>query len=171
MRLSGFDAIEYAEKEGLTLNKSADSIDDGAAGLTIAEAEAIADDRPELIWVDVTADEYYGEQRNMEPGTEPVAAPQLAGQRPDELLPGQNSGPAARDVGAVGVPGGGLAAGGLGGTNSPDGLPDDEKSLEDAMAYGYEDTAGDEQRAHEPQSGRAGGAVGGTPAGKRARPK
>jgi len=57
MRLSGFDAIEYAEKEGLTLNKSADSIDDGASDLTIAEAEAIADDHPELIWVDVPADE------------------------------------------------------------------------------------------------------------------
>jgi hypothetical protein len=170
MRLSGFDAIEYAEKEGLTLNKSADSIDDGAAGLSIAEAEAIADDRPELIWLDVTEDDYYGEQRNMEPGTEPVRAPQLAGQRPDELLPGQNSGPAARDVGAAGVPGGGLAAGGLGGTNSPDGSPDEEK-LEEAMAYGYEDTAGDEQMRDEPQAGRSGGAVGGTPAGKRARPK
>lgn len=171
MRLSGFDAIEYAEKEGLTLNKSADSIDNGATGLTIAEAEAIADDRPELIWVDVPADEYYGEQHNMEPGTEPVRSPQLAGQRPDELLPGQNSGSAARDVGAMGVPGGGLAAGGLGGTNSPDGSPDEEKKLEDAMAYGYQDTAGDEQMPQEPQAGRSGGAVGGTPAGKRASPK
>jgi len=151
MRLSGFDAIEYAEKEGLTLNKAADSIDDGATGLTIAEAEAIADDRPELIWLDVAAEEYYGEPRNMEPGTQPVRWPQLAGQRPDELLPGQNSGSAARDVGAIGVPGGGLAAGGLAGTNAPDGLPDDEKGLEDAMAYGFEDTAGDEQMQDEPQ--------------------
>jgi len=170
MRLSGFDAIEFAEKEGLTLNKSADSIDDGASGLTVAEAEAIADDHPELIWVDVPADEYYGDSRNMEPGAEPARSPRLAGQRPDELLPGQNSGPAARDVGAMGTPGGGLAAGGLGGTNAPDGSPDDEKNLEDAMAYGFEDTAGDEQMRNEPQSGRSGGAVGGTPAGKRARP-
>jgi len=169
MRLSGFDAIEFAEKEGLTLNKSADSIDDGASGLTVAEAEAIADDRPELIWVDVPADEYYGELRNMEPGTEPGRSPRLAGQRPDELLPGQNSGPAARDVGAIGTPAGGLAAGGLGGTNAPDGTPDDK--LDVAMAYGYEDTAGDERMRDEPQSGRSGGAVGGTPAGKRARPK
>jgi hypothetical protein len=170
MRLSGFDAIEYAEKEGLTLNKTADSIDDGASGLSVAEAEAIADDHPELIWVDVTSDEYYGDQRNMEPGTEPTSPTQLAGQRPDELLPGQNSGPGARDIGAIGVPGGGLAAGGLGGTNAPDALPDDKK-LEDAMAFGYEDTAGDEQMRDEPQAGRSGGAVGGTPAGKRARPK
>jgi hypothetical protein len=171
MRLSGFDAIEYAEKEGLNLNKSADSIDDGATGLNIAAAEAIADDRPELIWLDISADEYYGEQRNVEPGTKPVRSPRLAGQRSDELLPGQNSGLAARDVGAVGVPGGGLAAGGLGGTNSPDGSPDDDKKLQDAMAFGYEDTAGDEQMRDEPQAGRSGGAVGGTPAGKRARPK
>jgi hypothetical protein len=169
MRLSGFDAIEYAEKEGLTLNKSADSIDDGASDLTIAEAEAIADDHPELIWVDVPADEYYGELRNMEPGSEASRSPRLAGQRPDELLPGQNSGPAARDVGAVGTPGGGLAAGGLAGTNSPNGAPDEE--LKDAMAYGFEDRAGDEQMRDEPQAGRSGGAVGGTPAGKRARPK
>ena len=169
MRLSGFDAIEFAEKEGLTLNKSADSIDDGASGLTIAEAEAIADDRPELIWVDVPADEYYGEMRNMEPGTEPARSPRLAGQRSDELLPGQNSGPAARDIGAIGTPGGGLAAGGLAGTNSPGGAPDDD--LEDAMAYGFEDRAGDEQMRDEPQAGRSGGAVGGTPAGKRVCPK
>jgi hypothetical protein len=170
MRLSGFDAIEYAEKSGLTLNKSADTIDDGASGLSVAEAEAIADDHPELIWVDVSSDEYYGDQRNMEPGTEAARSSHLAGQRPDELLPGQNSGAAARDIGAMGVPGGGLAAGGLGGTNAPDGSPDDEK-LEDAMAFGYKDTAGDEQMPKEPQSGRSGGAVGGTPAGKRARPK
>jgi len=171
MRLSGFDAIEYAEKEGLTLNKSADTIDDGASGLSVAEAEAIADDRPELIWVDISAGEYYGEQHNLEPGTAPAAAPRLAGQRPDELLPGQNSGPAARDVGAMGTPGGGLAAGGLEGTNAPDGSPDEEKKLQDAMAFGYEDTAGDEQMSDEPQSGHSGGAVGGTPAGKRVRPK
>ena len=75
MRLTGFDAIEYAEKEGLTLNKSATSIDDGAEGLSIAEAEAIAEDDSDLIWLDVPADEYYGEPRNMEPGTEIDARP------------------------------------------------------------------------------------------------
>src|SRR5438445_617595 len=61
------------------------------------------------------------------------------------------------------------AAGGLAGTNAPDASPDEH--LEDAMARGYEDRAGDEQQRDEPQAGRAGGAVGGTPAGKRARPK
>jgi hypothetical protein len=168
MRLTGFEAIEYAEKEGLTLHKAANSIDEAAEGLTIAEAEAIADDDPELIWLDVPADDYYGEPRNMQPGTEPASRPRLAGQRPDELLPGQNSG-FCSDGGAIGTPGGGLAAGGLAGTNAPDGQPDE--CLEDAMAWGFEDQAGDEHQADEPQAGRAGGAVGGTPAGKRVSPK
>jgi len=169
MRLTGFEAIEFAEREGLTLNKAATSIDEGAEGLSIAEAEAIADDDPELVWLDVHADEYYGEPRNMEPGTEPTRGPRLAGQRPDELLPGQNSGAGSREIGAAGAPGGGLAAGGLAGTNAPDGEP--ENGLEEALVFGPADRAGDERQVGEPQSGRSGGAVGGTPAGKRARPK
>jgi hypothetical protein len=84
-------------------------------------------------------------------------------------MPGQNSGEGSRDVGAAGTPGGGLAAGGLAGTNAPDALPDEP--LERAMARGDKDRAGDEQQPDEPQSGRAGGAVGGTPAGKRVRPR
>jgi hypothetical protein len=76
MRLTGFEAIEYAEKEGLGLNKAADAIDDEVKGLSIAEAEAIATDNPELIWVDVAKTEEYGERKepaefggrvNMEP--------------------------------------------------------------------------------------------------------
>ena len=38
-----------------------------ASGLSIAEAEAIADEEPDLIWLDVPEDEYYGEPTNMEP--------------------------------------------------------------------------------------------------------
>ena len=68
MKLTGFDAIEYAEKEGLTLNKAADHVDDEVSGLTIAEAEAIATEDPDLIWIAVPEDEYYGERKNMEPG-------------------------------------------------------------------------------------------------------
>jgi hypothetical protein len=169
MRLTGFEAIEFAEKEGLTLHKKAGSIDEGAEALTIAEAEAIADDDPDAIWIDVDESEYYGQPRNMEPGTSPGPQRRLAGQRPDELLPGQNSGFFAHDEGAAGTPGGGLAAGGLAGTNAPRGEP--EEQLEDAMAFGLEDKAGDEQELDEPQSGRAGGAVGGTPANKRVKPK
>jgi len=170
MRLIGFDAIEYAEKAGLTLHKDPDSIDDGAEALSIAEAEAIADEDPDLIWLEISEGEYYGEQRNMEPGSADLARPpKLAGQRPDELMPGQDSGRRARDVGAIGTPGGGSAAGGLAGSNAGDGQPDE--NLEDAMAYGYEDNSGDNVSTDEPQAGSAGGAVGGTPAGKRVRPK
>lgn len=67
MKLTGFTAIEFAEKEGLTLNKAGDSIDESASGLSVAEAEAIAADDPDLIWLEVPEDE-WGERRNMEPG-------------------------------------------------------------------------------------------------------
>jgi hypothetical protein len=65
MKLTGFDAIQFAEQEGLTLNKDADHIDGPATGLTIAEA--IATDQPELIWLEVSSDDYFGEPKNMEP--------------------------------------------------------------------------------------------------------
>lgn len=67
MKLTGFTAIEYAEKEGLRLNKAADHIDDAQTGLTIAEAEAIASGDPDLIWLNVSEQDYYGEQKNMQP--------------------------------------------------------------------------------------------------------
>ena len=67
MRLTGFEAIEYAEKEGLRLNKAADRIDAGQIGLTIAEAEAIATDSPDDIWLEVPEKDYYGEPKNMLP--------------------------------------------------------------------------------------------------------
>ncbi len=68
MRLTGFEAIAFAELEGLRLNKEADTIDEGRSGLTVAEAEAIASEDPSLIWLEVPDEEYYGEQTNMEPG-------------------------------------------------------------------------------------------------------
>jgi hypothetical protein len=67
MRLTGFDAISYAEREGRTLNKAADRIDNGRTGLTVAEAEAIASEDPNLIYLDVSDNDYY-EEKNMEPG-------------------------------------------------------------------------------------------------------
>jgi len=67
MKLMGFEAIEFAEKEGLPLNKSADAIDNAAHTLSIAEAEAIATEDPDLIWLVVPDEEYFGERRNMEP--------------------------------------------------------------------------------------------------------
>lgn len=81
------------------------------------------------------------------------------------------------DVHAAGTPGGGTAVGGLAGTTVGDGSPDDA-DLNDALGSGNFDVAlaaddpiaGDEATG-EPDAygGPTGGAVGGTPAGKRAR--
>jgi hypothetical protein len=68
MKLRGFEAIQFAEQEGLALNKDADAIDEAVSGLTVAEAEAIAVESPELIWLEVPETAYYGEPKNMEPG-------------------------------------------------------------------------------------------------------
>jgi RNA polymerase-binding transcription factor DksA len=71
------------------------------------------------------------------------------------------------DVHAAGTPGGGTAVGGLAGTNTGVGDPADA-NLENAMGSGAFDIEieadGEEIKAY---SGPAGGAVGGTPAGKR----
>jgi hypothetical protein len=58
MRLTGYSAIEFAEKHNMPLSKHADAVDDPADGLSIAEAEAIAEDDEELIYLDVADDEY-----------------------------------------------------------------------------------------------------------------
>ena len=67
MRLTGFEAIEFAEKEGLKLHKHPDSIQGPRIELSIAEAKAIATDDPDLIWLDVPEDQYYGEPENLAP--------------------------------------------------------------------------------------------------------
>ena len=66
MRLTGFEAIEYAEKESLPLNKAEDHIDEAREGLSIGEAEAIATEDPDLIWLEVDDEAYY-QRVNMEP--------------------------------------------------------------------------------------------------------
>jgi hypothetical protein len=58
MRLTGFAAIEFAEKQSLRLKKRPDDIDGPREGLTIAEAEAIASEDESLIYLDVP-DELY----------------------------------------------------------------------------------------------------------------
>ncbi|HEX4612974.1 MAG TPA: TraR/DksA C4-type zinc finger protein [Urbifossiella sp.] len=73
------------------------------------------------------------------------------------------------DVHAAGTPGGGGPAGGLAGTNAGRGDPADVANLEQTMGSGNYDQeqegADEDDGAH---SGPAGGAVGGTPANKRA---
>ena len=90
-----------------------------------------------------------------------------AGLRRDELLPGEtNPASGANDYDMSGAPGGGLASGGMGGTNRGRG-DIDNADIEGALGGSPADTNGDNQDTSEPQAGRAGGAVGGTPAGKR----
>ncbi len=60
MKLTGFAAISYAEREGLPLNKSGDRIDPPRRGLTIAEAEAVAADSPDTIWLEVSKEGVRG---------------------------------------------------------------------------------------------------------------
>lgn len=59
MHLTGYAAIEFAEKHNLRLSKKGDRIDDQAEGLTIAEAEAIADEDESLIYLDIPDREYF----------------------------------------------------------------------------------------------------------------
>jgi hypothetical protein len=89
--------------------------------------------------------------------------------RPDERPPNDPPRPAGSGGGGVhaaGTPDGGSAVGGLGGTNVGDGAPENA-DLEAAMGSSDFDVALAEQDCP-PYSGRAGGAVGGTPAEKRA---
>ncbi|WP_439629858.1 TraR/DksA family transcriptional regulator [Gemmata sp.] len=85
---------------------------------------------------------------------------------------GQDVGGGPDDVHAAGTPGGGTAVGGLAGTNIGGGSPEGA-NLEGAMGSGNYDTeepdAEDGEDQPEAQAGPSGGAVGGTPANKRAR--
>jgi hypothetical protein len=96
-----------------------------------------------------------------------------AGLRPDERDPDEphrGPGAGAGDQHLQGAPGGGTARGGLGGTNLGDGTADDVE-IERGLGVGIEDDSGDRDfEENEPAAGRGGGAVGGTPANKRAEP-
>jgi hypothetical protein len=58
MRLTGFTAIEFAEKHNLRLRKHPDQREGPRDGLSIAEAEAIADEDESLIFLEVAEAEY-----------------------------------------------------------------------------------------------------------------
>lgn len=88
--------------------------------------------------------------------------------RPDERAPNAPAEPPGSGGGdrhAAGAPAGGSAVGGLAGTNVGDGDPANA-DIDEAGGGGDFDQAlaGADERAH---SGISGGAVGGTPAGKR----
>jgi RNA polymerase-binding transcription factor DksA len=71
------------------------------------------------------------------------------------------------DVHAAGTAGGGTAVGGLAGTNIGDGGPSDA-GLEQAMGSGNFDVEANADEDEDAYAGPSGGAVGGTPANKRA---
>jgi hypothetical protein len=72
------------------------------------------------------------------------------------------------DIYAAGTAGGGTAVGGLAGTNEGHGDPN-VSEVQDATGSGNFDIDDDRTDPETPRSGPAGGAVGGTPARKRAR--
>jgi RNA polymerase-binding transcription factor DksA len=72
------------------------------------------------------------------------------------------------DVHAVGTAGGGTAVGGLAGSNEGSGNPV-VAEVDEATASGHFDVEDDRADDRTPLSGRSGGAVGGTPARKRAK--
>jgi RNA polymerase-binding transcription factor DksA len=87
-----------------------------------------------------------------------------AGDRPGLVTPPDTR--PEEDSHAAGTAGGGTAVGGLAGTNVGRGDPDNA-DLEAALGSGSYDTALDGGDEGEGYAGQAGGAVGGTPAGKR----
>jgi hypothetical protein len=90
--------------------------------------------------------------------------------RPDERAPNEPPGPpgsGAGDIHGAGSIGGGSAVGGLGGTNVGDGS--NENADIDAAAGGGTFDVELDSDDEEAYAGSAGGAVGGTPAGKRSR--
>jgi hypothetical protein len=61
MRLTGFEAIDYAERTGLTLNQPVRSASKDHR-ISITEAEAIAMEDPQRIWL-VVPDELLSKER------------------------------------------------------------------------------------------------------------
>jgi hypothetical protein len=53
MKVTGYEAIDYAQEHALTLNKYTDPTEEARTGLGIAEATEIAAEDPSLIYVEV----------------------------------------------------------------------------------------------------------------------
>lgn len=108
----------------------------------------------------------YAPRRERQPTGDTSDTELLAGDRlpMSDLEPEEEK----ADVHAAGTAGGGTAVGGLAGTNIGDGAPTGA-GLEDAMGSGNFDAEEADADDNTAYAGAAGGAVGGTPAGKRAR--
>lgn len=51
--LKGDEAIHYADVHGMTLNKYATDATKALEGISVKEAQAIADDDPSLVWIEI----------------------------------------------------------------------------------------------------------------------
>lgn len=51
--LTGHEALEWAEKNGLTLNKYADPTEEAREGLDVEEARKVAAEDPSLIYIEI----------------------------------------------------------------------------------------------------------------------
>src|SRR5215471_16148167 len=100
------------------------------------------------------------------PTLAPRAVPPGATQKASDRTSRPGGPPPSRlgDHHAAGTPGGGTEVGGLGGTNVDEGSPRNA-DLEEAMGTGTHAPEAEDQA--EGEGGISGGAVGGTPAGKR----
>jgi len=98
--------------------------------------------------------------------TEPVRGASASSRKTRDSAAPSSGTSTARDTHAAGTAGGGTAVGGLAGTNQGSGDPENV-DLERATASGDFDAR--EGADDEPEGGPHGGAVGGTPAGKRAK--
>lgn len=58
MKLSGYEAINYAEANSLTLNKYTDPTENAREGLTPDEARKVAAEDPSLIWCEMEMRQY-----------------------------------------------------------------------------------------------------------------
>jgi hypothetical protein len=99
MQLTGFAAIEFAEKHNLSLNKKGDNVDEYAEGLTVAEAEAIADEDESLIFLNVPDEDYYGAAPSsfeLEPLADHDLPPNPARQRSPRTDPALRDGDSAK---------------------------------------------------------------------------
>jgi hypothetical protein len=100
----------------------------------------------------------------------PKPQPRRAGLKYDERDPDEPGGPtgsAGGDRHGVGQAMGGLSVGGLGGSNEGDGAANADEA-DEAFGSGLQDNVGKEENSP-PFAGPSGGAVGGSPAEKRAK--
>jgi RNA polymerase-binding transcription factor DksA len=152
-------------------------INDGTYGICEGCGRPIPDERLEAIpytrFCTACAAANPGPGVNLNEGRPRRVDETLAG-REEKKRPRAARDTSEGDVHAAGTAGGGTAFGGLAGSNTGSGEPG-ESELEKAAGSGDSDAKEAQDRgtqghpSEEPKSGRAGGAVGGTPAGKRTR--